>query len=357
MERKERVNMSEYNCQFCGFQYDERYGDSRNGIPKGTPFFQLAGSLCSRCGMQGERHKRRAATLYRGLEAENYDLFAGKSGIAFYKNWLRSFPSPSVLELGIGTGRIGLELAKLGISVTGVDNSEEMLAMASKKKERLNECSVEFIYGDAHTLSLEDKFTHILLTDGFLQHFTDANEQVELLQIVKQQLVPGGFVAVDMVLPPNGQAWSYKQCKEWGKKKIYQTVEGETNLSKQLFYTTVTYETFKDGIEQSRYRVEREYSLVLPREVGYLLEFAGFEVIKMVENYSELDSSHPFDDRKKEERRLAIDETLDGEFSLEERNIKAYKEDVWQNGGYPFPIKVEPRNTGGTRWTLIATMR
>ena len=40
---------------------------------------------------------------------------------------------PSVLDVGTGTGRAALQLAKAGARVTGVDASEEMLAVARER--------------------------------------------------------------------------------------------------------------------------------------------------------------------------------------------------------------------------------
>jgi 2-polyprenyl-3-methyl-5-hydroxy-6-metoxy-1,4-benzoquinol methylase len=42
-----------------------------------------------------------------------------------------------VLEIGVGTGRVALELAKAGIRVTGLDLSADMLAIAAEKARRV----------------------------------------------------------------------------------------------------------------------------------------------------------------------------------------------------------------------------
>ena len=51
----------------------------------------------------------------------------------------RHFPQArAVLDLGCGTGRHDLLLAQMGYEVTGVDQSEEMLAIAKGKAASLN---------------------------------------------------------------------------------------------------------------------------------------------------------------------------------------------------------------------------
>ncbi|WP_216829526.1 methyltransferase domain-containing protein [Alkalihalobacterium elongatum] len=354
--------MGEYKCNFCGFQYEERNGDTKNGIPIGTPFEQLAGSLCNRCGMQGERHERQYTQPYIGLEAEYFDLFTGKSGVKFFKHWIKSFSDTSVLELGVGTARIAYELAIEGIDVTGLDMSEDMLGIAAKKRKRLSDVSkLTLIEENALHFDSSLKFSHILLTEGFLQHFLLPKEQLQVMTNVKKHLVDGGLVAVDLIIPPNDRCWKINQCKQWGRKRIYQTIEGLTHLSRQTFDTTLTYETYEQNNEISRFKVDREYSLILPREMCYLLNAEGFEVIDMFENYQtsyqriSATTIIPHLDTKRAKAVLRRDETLDDNKNDLKRNLKPYKDEVWINGGYPFPIQRNATdNQSSNRWTIIA---
>jgi rubredoxin len=125
-------------CDVCGFLYDEWAGDVKNGVPKGTPLSSLAGTLCTTCGMEEERRKRLPNPSYSGLEAQYYDQFVGKVGIAFYRQFI--FPvkdHAKVLEIGVGTGRIGIDLCKNGIEVFGIDNSSDMLETVLVQKFQL----------------------------------------------------------------------------------------------------------------------------------------------------------------------------------------------------------------------------
>ena len=83
--------------------------------------------------------------FYEGAESlfvRAYDAFyAGGAppiagDIAFYDRLAQATGGP-VLELGCGTGRIALALAQAGLSLTGVDVSAGMLALARRKSERL----------------------------------------------------------------------------------------------------------------------------------------------------------------------------------------------------------------------------
>lgn len=62
----------------------------------------------------------------------------------------------SILDVGTGTGRAAFLIADLGAHVTGVDASDEMLAVA-RERARGRHDHVEFAVGDAHALSFADR--------------------------------------------------------------------------------------------------------------------------------------------------------------------------------------------------------
>jgi 2-polyprenyl-3-methyl-5-hydroxy-6-metoxy-1,4-benzoquinol methylase len=55
-----------------------------------------------------------------------------RGDLAFYRD-LAQRVNGKVLEIGVGTGRVAVELATAAIRVTGLDLSEAMLAIASEK--------------------------------------------------------------------------------------------------------------------------------------------------------------------------------------------------------------------------------
>jgi SAM-dependent methyltransferase len=66
-------------------------------------------------------------------------------------------PGGSVLDVGCGTGRHAIELAKRGYAVTGLDLSSEMLAGAAARARTENVC-VEWIRSDATRFSLPARY-------------------------------------------------------------------------------------------------------------------------------------------------------------------------------------------------------
>ncbi len=78
----------------------------------------------------------------------------------------------SVLDVGTGTGRAALALARRGAHVVGVDPSEEMLRVARSNAEREG-LMVEFKPGDAHSLEFPDASFDLVTSLRVLMHTPD----------------------------------------------------------------------------------------------------------------------------------------------------------------------------------------
>lgn len=75
-------------------------------------------------------------------------------------------PGASVLDVGCGTGRHTIELARRGYLVTGLDMSSGMLAQAEKAAKEA-QVSVQWVKSDATSFSLNEKFdAAICLCEG-----------------------------------------------------------------------------------------------------------------------------------------------------------------------------------------------
>jgi SAM-dependent methyltransferase len=66
-------------------------------------------------------------------------------------------PGSSILDVGCGTGRHAIELAKRGHAVTGIDLSSEMLSKAAEKAQTAH-VKVNWLHADATRFTLPDKY-------------------------------------------------------------------------------------------------------------------------------------------------------------------------------------------------------
>ena len=94
----------------------------------------------------------------------------------------------SILDVGTGTGRAALLLARGGARVTGVDASEQMLAIARQRavEEGLH---VTFQSGDAHDLAFADRAFDVALSLRVLMHTPDWQRCIGELCRVADRLV------------------------------------------------------------------------------------------------------------------------------------------------------------------------
>ena len=123
--------------------------------------------------------------------------------IAFYDRLAQATGGP-VLELGCGTGRIVLALAQAGLSVTGVDVSAGMLALARRKSERLAAAAsrcLTFVEGDMARLELGRRFGMAFIAFRSFQHLLTVDEQRATLTGVRRHLRPDGRLALHLFDP------------------------------------------------------------------------------------------------------------------------------------------------------------
>ena len=109
----------------------------------------------------------------------------------------------TVLEIGCGTGRIMAPLVSVGIHVVGVDESEEMLAIARERLSQIHHAKYTLITADACTLQLEQTFDLVVIAlNTFLHNLTREN-QLAMLRTAYAHLRAGGSLVID--LPPNDE--------------------------------------------------------------------------------------------------------------------------------------------------------
>ena len=93
--------------------------------------------------------------------------------------------SGSALELGIGTGRIALPLARRGIRVHGIDLSEAMVARLRAKPGAED---IEATIGDFATTRVDGTFSVAYLVFNTIHNLTTQDEQVACFQNVAHHL-------------------------------------------------------------------------------------------------------------------------------------------------------------------------
>ena len=127
-------------------------------------------------------------------DADNYDLEDDSdTGVAFYAALAQETGGP-VLEIGCGTGRVSIPIARQGFAVTGLDIVPGMLERAQRKSTSL---PVRWVEGDGRTFELGERFRLIFLTGNAFQLFLTRADQEALLEQVRRHLHDEGLFAFE----------------------------------------------------------------------------------------------------------------------------------------------------------------
>jgi len=104
----------------------------------------------------------------------------------------------SVLELGVGTGRIALRLAARGVPVHGIDASQRML---DRLRAKPGADSVTVSLGDFADVAVDGQFAVVLATYNTFFSLPTEADQRRCLGNTAGRLRPGGVVVIEGFLP------------------------------------------------------------------------------------------------------------------------------------------------------------
>jgi SAM-dependent methyltransferase len=143
----------------------------------------------------------------RTLSAKYYDeAYAADEELAdvpFYLELARS-TCGHVLELGCGTGRVLLSIARAGIAIDGVDNSPPMLDRLRRKldleADHVRE-RVSVFEGDMRNFRSQRKYPLVIIPFRPLQHMYKVEDQLAALRTATFHLLDGALFAFDVYYP------------------------------------------------------------------------------------------------------------------------------------------------------------
>ena len=123
------------------------------------------------------------------------------------------------LEIGVGTGRVGIHLAEFGIPITGIDRSKKMLSRA-RAKAKMAGVKIRLIEGDSLTLSLKERFGLIYIPYNPHIEYQTLREWEALLGRIRAHLRPGGRLAFDIENPVSAHANRFISLSEESRKEF-----------------------------------------------------------------------------------------------------------------------------------------
>jgi len=227
------------------------------------------------------------------LAAEFYDLFGSKNDLDFYKG-LALKSGNRALELGVGTARVAISIAKVGVTVVGIDNSVHMLRVA---KEKLTKESgsvkrrVILKKGDMRNLDLNQSFPFIYIPASTFDHNVTVEDRKQTLNCVCKHLKKNGTFAFDLEQAAPGKPekswWIDRKGTEDGKM-IVRSIFTRKNTLRRTLSLDLFYDVYKSGKLLERYHEYGEVATISNDEIVGLLEETGFKVVSI---YGDFDKS------------------------------------------------------------------
>jgi SAM-dependent methyltransferase len=206
--------------------------------------------------------------------------------LPLYAQLARSLPEDqAILELGCGSGRVMLPLARAGRRIVGVDESPEMLARARQHLAALGTAAAAsvLIEADARTLALEDRFGMVIIALNTFLHNRTRADQIATLSAARRHLLPGGRLVID--LPPNDELACQPDDGEYEIEATLIDPASHSRITKsvasRIFWATqeqeLTYRIVEErpgGAEEQTVQFRLRH--VFKHEMELLLKLCGF---------------------------------------------------------------------------------
>lgn len=251
---------------------------------------------------EGQRQQELAA--FYG-DAADYDLeYAAftRYDLPFWEALVSEQPYQRIVELGCGTGRLTIPLARLGASrgfrILGLDRTESMLARARQKlaaEPPEVQAALSFHQGDMRAWQLEDApFDLIIVPFNGAMHLHSLEDQLAAWRCAYAQLAPGGRFVVDLFIP------SIKQLVDGvyhppadehrapdGSRLVAEREERHYDTSSQTQrLQRATRYAFDDPARPERETYyEIDIHMYFPRELRLLFLHSGFELAAAYGDY------------------------------------------------------------------------
>ncbi len=223
-------------------------------------------------------------TVARFYDSENADK---TDDLEMYSRLAAKYEG-EILDVGCGTGRVMLHLAREGRRAHGIDNDSAMLDRLDAKLQQLPQLRefVSYARGDVLSQQWDRNFSLILLTYNALMHFHEQDHQIALLRQLRACLAEDGRLVID--LPNAGPAFAAEDSdaltfersfldRETGHLVMLQSLAYLDRAAQMLTVEWIYDEIDGNGTVKRLIAPHRLRYFFLP-EMQLLLERAGYAV-------------------------------------------------------------------------------
>lgn len=215
---------------------------------------------------------------YRDFARAYDDYSRGVAGdVEFYLGLARE--AGSVVELGVGTGRIAVPIAQAGIPVLGLDLEPSMLAIAREKAEAAGVGDrLTLREGDMRSFTLDAPVPLVTIPFRTFLHNLTTEDQLATLEACHRALVPGGRLALNVFNPDLRlmARWMERNASRWEPFNTWPGFEARQDYTPTTQATTTLLRVRDEAGKWRKTSIRLRY--VHRYEMQHLLERSGFEV-------------------------------------------------------------------------------
>lgn len=237
---------------------------------------------------------------YDGFVAETYDFvipYRERKDIDFFVETAKSADGP-VLELGCGTGRVLLPIAKSGVTIAGLDISKEMLTICRKKMDQEPEevrSRVTLVHGDMRYFEMNNRFAMAIIPFRGFHHLLYTYEHLLCLKTISRHLLPDGRLVLDLFFPFLPYLYDKRFLTVYDEEPPFTLEDGsqvvrrskllDRSIVTQMIQLAFYYERiYPDGrIEHHKHEFIMRY--FFRYELEHVLARGGFQIIEMYSDY------------------------------------------------------------------------
>lgn len=213
----------------------------------------------------------------------------GRRDVPFWRRLASKSPGP-VLELGCGTGRVTVPLAREGVRIVGVDRSAEMLARARQRKRRMRRhAAVHLVRADIRSLPFPDAaFPLAIAPYGILQSLVRERDLKATLASVARVLQRGATFGLELVADlPSWKEYSKRVTLRGRRANGARITLSESVKQDRARKLTLFDQAFTERIGRavrSRHFTLSFRTLTVP-QMTRRLESSGFDVTALLGDY------------------------------------------------------------------------
>lgn len=144
-----------------------------------------------------------AQALYRDPQLFDQLYRRRRSDVAFYVRAAQRYGGP-VLELGVGTGRVAIALARSGVDLVGIDAMPSMLSEAKArlaKQPTAVSARVKLVRGDLRRVRLRRRFPLVIAPFNTFMHLYERDDLERAFATCRAHLAPRGRLVLDVLMP------------------------------------------------------------------------------------------------------------------------------------------------------------